>query len=161
MMKKSLIVLNLGCLGYVAACSALLALSPHTDAHADDDNVGVPSNASTPSSGRSGGRHGARGQSSGKPGAKASPGLIRGGCSIVVSATNPLAGPCVNLLLILNDAQGIEQGRSRTNSQGQFEFTSTTGMDYRVAPGSKYYDLVSPTAVVHGGDKVDLKLQQK
>ena len=102
-----------------------------------------------------------RGHASPQPTPSGSPGTIHGTCSVVASATNPFAGPCVNLSIILNDAQGVEKERGRTNAQGQFEFDATSGQDYRVVPGSKYYDIVSPTTAVHAGDKVDLKLQQK
>jgi hypothetical protein len=89
------------------------------------------------------------------------PGSIKGTCTVVESPSNPIAGPCVTTMLILNDIDGNEVARDRTTAQGQFEFTADPGKAYKIAPGSKFYDLVAPKTAVHGGDKVNLQLQQK
>ena len=85
---------------------------------------------------------------------------IRGICIIIESATNPVASTCMNLLLILNDLQGNEMMRTRTTAQGQFEFSADSGKAYRIISGSKFYELVSPTSPIHGGDKIQVQLQQ-
>lgn len=124
------------------------------DTESDMNGSGPP-----PTMGRSG--RGSRGKRLNPDNSGKTAGNIRGVCSVLQSANNPLPGPCVNTLLILNDSNGNEVVKARTTTQGQFEFVAETGKDYKIASGSRYYDIVSPTAKVHGGDKVDLRLQQK
>ena len=92
-------------------------------------------------------------------------GEIHGSCSIEESTSNPIAGPCVNLVLVLNDSEGKEVLKTRTTAQGQFDFaldsTTNTGSAFQIVPGSKFYEMSSPAALVHLGDRVHIKLKQK
>lgn len=85
---------------------------------------------------------------------------VEGFCFIGESSTNLHPGPCVNLLLILNDDQGVEVARTRTTSQGMFEFAAESQKLYHVVSGSKFYEVAIPKSV-HGGSKINLQLQQK
>ena len=51
--------------------------------------------------------------------------------------------------------------KTRTTPRGQFDFTADPEKIYKLASGSKFYELISPTGEVHGGDKVNLQLKQK
>ena len=86
---------------------------------------------------------------------------ITGACVIVPSPMNPISGPCVNLVLVLKDPEGKDVLKDRTNSQGQFEFSTEAGKAYTVASGSKFYDVVSPKGQIRSGSSIELKLQQK
>lgn len=96
--------------------------------------------------------------------ASASPSLeqvnLEGFCYIAEGPTNPKPGPCVNLLLILNDEGGKELYKTRTSSQGIFEFSSEAEKVYHIVSGSPFYEVVAPKAV-RGGTKINLQLQQK
>jgi hypothetical protein len=67
----------------------------------------------------------------------------------------------VSLVLILTDADGNEVLKTRTTAQGQFEFESEPGKNYKIIPGSKFYEPVVARAIVHSGDRIGLQLQQK
>lgn len=86
---------------------------------------------------------------------------IHGRCIIEENANNPLPGPCVNLLLILNDGKGNEVEKARTTPEGKFEFTAAQGKNYKIISGSRFYEVSSPKDSVQGGQRVDLILQQK
>ena len=86
---------------------------------------------------------------------------IKGTCSILQSPSNPLAGPCVNLVIVLNHEDGTEFVKNRTTSQGTFSFEAESGQQYQLALGSKLYDIVSPKGLIQAGQKIDLRLQQK
>ena len=121
---------------------------------------------SEPVGGMGGGTHGMRGFHGVKmSGANAKAGggnQIKGSCGIMQSASNPLAGPCVNLVLVLNHPDGTEAFKTRTDPQGRFSFESVAGQDYILVPGSKFYDLVSPKGqIAAGNSRVDVQLQQK
>jgi hypothetical protein len=88
-------------------------------------------------------------------------GIIRGSCTLVESFGNPFATPCVNTLLVLTDADGVEIFKDRTDPKGSFEFDAPAGKTYHVVPESKSYQLVSPTKVLQSGDQIDLKIQIK
>lgn len=105
-------------------------------------------------------RHGGTKQKNAGPVSKNS-GTIRGVCSIVESPSNPFPGPCVNTPLVLNDANGNEVVKMRTTNQGQFDFIAEKGKPYKIEPGSNFYEIVAPKGLIHGGDKVNLQLQQK
>lgn len=143
-MTKKMIGRLQSCLLLFLAIASLASL-----VHADGD--------STPPTGRrrGGGKRNSIGPSSKNPGA------IRGTCSIVESPTNPLPGPCVNVLLILNDPKGNEVVKDRTTPQGGFDFSAEPGKAYNIISGSKFYEVVTPKDVVHGGEKVNLVLRQK
>jgi hypothetical protein len=91
------------------------------------------------------------------------PGTIRGVCAIQAGPGNPFPGPCVSLLIILEDAKGNEVARTRTTPQGEFDFTAAAGSqaEYIFVSGSKFYEVIAPTRTVHGGDRVSLLLRQK
>jgi hypothetical protein len=125
--------------------------------HADSD-TSSEATGSAPTIGRR--RRGGK-NSNATPSANSNPGAIKGTCTVVESPSNPIAGPCVTTMLILNDIDGNEVARDRTTAQGQFEFSADQGKAYKLAPGSKFYDLIAPKTTVHGGDKVNLQLQQK
>jgi hypothetical protein len=86
---------------------------------------------------------------------------VRGTCGTAASTTNPLAGPCVNIELILNDEKGAEIERTRTSQSGRFEFAAKKGTNYRIVSGSKFFEVISPKDLIHGGNSVDLQLRQK
>jgi hypothetical protein len=90
-----------------------------------------------------------------------SPVEIVGMCTIKQSASNPLAGPCVNLVVVLNHADGTEYLKNRTTSQGKFSFEAENGQQYQLALGSKLYEIVSPKGLIAAGQKIDLRLEQK
>jgi hypothetical protein len=124
-----------------------------------DDGASPPQNIAPTPSGR--GKHGG-----GKSKTQSSPtlaqGTISGSCNIIESPNNPFPGPCVNLMVVLNDSSGSEVFNTRTNSQGQFSFAAEPGKEYFVVSGSKYYSVVSPKGKVRGGEtRVSLQLQQQ
>jgi hypothetical protein len=87
---------------------------------------------------------------------------IKGICEVVASATNLIPGPCVTLVLILNNPDGTEAGKARTSSQGAFTFESEKGKTYQIAVGSKLYNLVAPKGLVESGNhRVPVRIQQK
>lgn len=93
---------------------------------------------------------------------KANPDTLHGVCTIVESPTNPFAGPCADVLLVLNDSNsGNEVAKTRTTAQGQFAFATEHGKTYKLTAGSKAYDVIAPSGVVHGGDSISLQLRQK
>jgi len=138
----------------------LFAIAPLVHVvRADSDTSSEAPSTSAPTIGR-GRRGGGKNSNNSQP--TSNPGSIKGTCTVVESPSNPIAGPCVTTMLILNDIDGNEVARDRTTAQGQFEFTADPGKAYKLAPGSKFYDLVAPKTTVHGGDsKVNLQLQQK
>ena len=143
---------------YFFVLVVLIWLSLSAYAHADTDSA-TGMNSSGPTTGR--GRHKGAG-TQGKPGSSSkSSNTIQGSCSIAESSMNPFPGPCVNLLLILNDADDNEVVKARTNAQGQFDFATEQGKAYKIVSGSKFYDVNAPLGLVRGGDKVNLQLRQK
>jgi len=89
------------------------------------------------------------------------PGALRGSCGIVPSDTMMLPGPCVNIMLVLNDEKGVEVERTRTNTQGAFEFSVDINKVYRVVSGSKLYEILAPQGLVHGGSTITVKIREK
>ncbi len=89
------------------------------------------------------------------------PGTIRGLCTVIESTANPFSGPCVSSLLILTDKDGNEMSKSRTTAKGDFEFIADPNMTYHLVSGSRYYQVVGPMELIHGGENINLKLQQK
>jgi hypothetical protein len=106
--------------------------------------------------GRHGGRVGKRPAAAASP----EPGSIRGTCTVAQSSSNPFPGPCINLLLVLKDAQGNEAFKARTNPQGQFEFLAEQDKPYKISCSSKFYETVSPTDAIHAGERVSVVLKQ-
>jgi len=139
----------------IAVFLVLAALAISAVAHADSDSA---NGSSAPVTGR--GKRGGGKKPNPNPSA-GNPDSVRGTCTVIESPSNPIAGPCVTTMLVLNDIDGNEIAKDRTTAQGQFEFTAERGKAYKIAPGSKYYNLVSPTTAIHGGDKINLQLQQK
>lgn len=86
------------------------------------------------------------------------PGTIRGTCSVAQSTSNPIEGPCADMLLVLTDAEGNEVEKTRTSTQGHFDFEAEPGKAYKIALGSKTYLITAPTELVHGGDEVSLEI---
>ena len=84
-----------------------------------------------------------------------------GVCYLLPGPGNPINGPCVNVLLALSDTAGTELFRTRTDPTGHFEFAAEAGKNYRVAPVSKAYELLSPTRVITGGEGFEVKLRQR
>jgi len=93
--------------------------------------------------------------------AKGNAKTIQGNCETVSSPSNPIAGPCVNLVLILKDSAGNEVVKNRTSPQGRFEFPTEPGKDYTIASGSRYFDVVEGKSTVHSGSKILVHLKQK
>ncbi len=85
---------------------------------------------------------------------------IHGVCNVVASPSNPIGGPCVSLLLLLTDSDGKEVSKGRTTAQGAFDFSTEAGKDYKILPGSKFYELATPATTVHGGGRVGVQLKQ-
>ena len=108
-----------------------------------------------------GGRHGAGLKTKVHEKAGKLQGEIVGVCVIGASPSNPMAGPCVNLVVVLNNEDGTVFEKTRTNAQGRFEFSTDIGKKYLLVSGSRFYDVVSPKEPVKGGDQVEMKLQQK
>ena len=150
------------CMGNKVRVGAAMVLLCHgfvlaSSARADS---GSATDMNTPTAeGRTGRRGGGKRVNPDKGGRSA--GTISGNCSTVESPMNPLAGACVNTLLALNDEKGAEVSKTRTNIKGDFEFAGEPSKAYHLVSGSQYYEVVSPTAFVHGGDHVTLKLRQK
>lgn len=86
--------------------------------------------------------------------------MIRGHCTILEGPGNPITTPCSNTVLILNDEKGAELFRTRTTSKGDFEFSAEETGKYRIGSGSKFYDLVSPTRLLRGGESVEVNLRE-
>jgi hypothetical protein len=131
----------------------LLLLLLAFPALADD---GTPPSPTQPSSARR-----AHGKRLNPSATSKNPGTIRGRCTVVESDSNPIAGPCVDMVLLLNDEKGNEVLRTRTSAKGDFEFAADPAVKYRVGSGSKFYDLVQPEGLLHGGASVDMRLRQK
>lgn len=159
-MQKFLIVFLLILVGNVAhdlACS---------NSYADMDTETESGNPSGISNGYGSGRGGGGGRRGGGNKTKAgkpskNPGVIRGNCIVIESKSNPFTGPCVNLLLVLKDKDGNEVERTRTTVQGDFEISTEPSKLYQLDSGSRFYAVVPPNTLIHGGDQVSLKLQQK
>lgn len=156
MTKASLLISSLL---MIAALSSFGAFSPL--AQADTGSASdMQGNGTGPSTmGRSGRRGGSKRINPGL--SRKSAGTIRGECETVANSSNPLAGPCTDLELVLNDEKGVEAMKTRTTKNGHFEFAGEAGKGYKITSGSKYFEVVSPKDLVHGGDTVELKLQQK
>ena len=86
-------------------------------------------------------------------------GSIQGTCMMVSSASNPLEGPCANLLLVLKDGSGSEVSKVRTDAQGHFEFAAEAGKMFSIVSGSRYYDVISQKNNANTG--VEIRIQQK
>ena len=91
---------------------------------------------------------------------KSGPGKLIGHCTLLAGGGNMIEGPCDNILVILNDANGTEVARARLEKNGDFSFEASDSGQYRLAAGSHLYEVVAPTGVLHGGQRVDLKLRQ-
>lgn len=94
-------------------------------------------------------------------GTKAGPGKIVGKCTMPGGIGSIGDGPCVEVLLILNDKTGAEVVRTRTDKSGYFMFEASDKTEYTIASGSKFVEVASPKGTVHSGQDIDLKLQQK
>jgi hypothetical protein len=136
--------------------AALSALA-HADTGSESDMNG---NGTGPSSMGRAGRRGGGKKINPMPAGKGA-GTIRGECETLASPSNPLAGSCTDLELVLSDEKGVEVMKTRTSKNGHFEFAGEAGKNYRITSGSKYYEAVSPEGFVHGGDAVSLQLKQK
>lgn len=86
---------------------------------------------------------------------------IKGVCRILPSASNPLPGFCINIVLVLLDTQGPEVVRVRTTDRGEFEFTAASGKTYHIVAASKFYEVASPTEAVRAGDSLQIQLRAK
>jgi hypothetical protein len=86
---------------------------------------------------------------------------ISGHCTVVASPGNPFEGPCISTWLELKDSSGTEQSRVQTTPAGDFEFDlEETSEKFQLLLVSHLYKLISPTAPVRVGDRVDLRIQQ-
>ena len=86
---------------------------------------------------------------------------IKGVCRILPSASNPLPGFCINIVLVLMDTQGPEVVRVRTTDRGEFEFAAVSGKTYHIVAASKFYEVSSPTDAVRAGDNIQIQLRAK
>ena len=105
------------------------------------------------------GRHGNSNKQSAP--AKLSHGKLVGHCTMLVGGGNLIDGPCLNILLILKDANDNELARTRTDGKGEFDFEAAQGGQYKIASGTRLIEVVSPTELLNSGVRVDLKLRQK
>ncbi len=96
-----------------------------------------------------------------KGGTSKTPGAIKGYCTIVASPSNPIAGSCVSIMLILKEADGTEAEKNRTSPQGQFSFLGQAGKTYTIESGSKFYESVKAKNLIYPGDTVNVFLKQK
>ena len=86
---------------------------------------------------------------------------IQGNCETVASASNPVPGACVNLVLILKDAQGNDVVKNRTSANGHFEFPAEPGKVYTIASGSRYFEVVEAKNTTQAGSKIVVHLKLK
>ena len=129
---------------------------------ADNDPSGTPIQGGVNAVGgqtRGGVKGGKRLRTGSKP--EKSRNLIRGNCVIAASASNPISGPCVSTVLALNDEQGKEILRTRTDGKGAFVFEAEENGKYLIGVGSPSYEITSQQRVLKGGDRVEIVLQQK
>lgn len=91
----------------------------------------------------------------------ANSGTIHGHCTLLEGNGNPISGPCVNLILVLNDANGNEVLRTRTSSGGDFVFLGEKNVQYQVVVESRSYEIAGPAKSIRGGEHIDLKLRYK
>jgi len=95
------------------------------------------------------------------------PNTIRGNCTVIdktkpsASARTESSEPCVDIVISLTDEKGSEISRTRTTSKGAFRFVADQTKTYRVSAVSPQYELVSQNPVIHGGDNIDIQLQEK
>jgi hypothetical protein len=94
---------------------------------------------------------------------KSSPDEIRGTCTVLQSATNPLSGPCVKTWIGLYDSKGNEILRTQTSQSGNFVFSPEDDESYTIRPISALYDVSEKTKpkLAHRGERVRLALTQK
>jgi hypothetical protein len=138
---------------FVILITAVLACSL---ASADTDTA-----KGSGSAGVKGGRGRGRGQVKIRDDGAKNANTIRGACTLMESAFNPIPGPCVNALLIVNDLSGNEVLKVRTTPKGEFSFSADHNLSYKIVPASQYYELVSPAGPISGGRRIELRLRQR
>jgi hypothetical protein len=86
-----------------------------------------------------------------------SPDEIRGTCTVLQSANNPLSAPCVKIWVGLYDSKGSEILRTQTSQSGGFVFSPDDDQSYTL------YDVSEKTKpkLAHRGQRVRLALTQK
>lgn len=150
-------VKHLATLLMIAGLFCFFCASVNADSDSNNDsgtNIGPPPTGRGRSSGRHHNPNGSNKNSS-------AAGKLRGHCTLMQSQDNPIAGPCVNTMLVLNDADGTELDRTRTSENGDFEFPADPKDRFHITSGSRFYDVDSPTGLLRSGQKVDLVLRQK
>ncbi|MDR3607446.1 MAG: hypothetical protein P4M08_08700 [Oligoflexia bacterium] len=86
--------------------------------------------------------------------------LIQGSCTVVQSDSNPIAGPCVNVMLSLVDMNGTEVSQARTDGKGHFEFIAQDpNAQYHLIPKSKSYQLIGAQPPLKAGMKLSIQLK--
>ncbi len=87
---------------------------------------------------------------------------IRGQCIVEAGGGNLIAVPCTEVVLILTGTgEDKDPISTRTDHDGNFEFSTASGQSYRVSSGSKFYEVVQPSKPVHSGEKIQIVLKQK
>jgi len=87
--------------------------------------------------------------------------VISGTCETLASPSNPIAGACVNIVLMLKDAEGKVAGKSRTATDGQFEFQADPDKLYTIESGSRYFEVVEAKSTTTTGRRIIVHLKQK
>jgi hypothetical protein len=136
------------------------AISGSTSAFAQSSPLGAIDDTGSPNFGVRKNGHSTK-KPMGTPTPAPDAAFLRGVCNIVKSESLMIPGPCVNIVIVLNDSQGKEFERTRTNTQGAFEFSVENGKSYRFVSGSKLFDVVSPLGDVRGGSSISLKIREK
>jgi hypothetical protein len=83
-----------------------------------------------------------------------------GDCSILSSPSNPITGACVEMVLVLKDADGKDVLKTRTDKDGKFQFTIASGYPFTIETGSKAFEVVDPKSKLYPG-KIQLQIRQK
>ena len=84
---------------------------------------------------------------------------IEGQCVILAGGGNLMPSPCPEVVLTLQ-GKG-EPIQTRTDREGMFEFVTEQGQQYKVASGSKFYEVVEPLRPVFSGSRLEIHLKQK
>lgn len=92
---------------------------------------------------------------------KRNPDTITGQCVVIPGGGNLIATPCTDTILTLVPVHPADSISVRTEHDGTFQFTIDHGQTYRIQPGSKYYEVVSPTDPISGGLNLQVQLRQK
>lgn len=86
---------------------------------------------------------------------------ISGQCIVQAGGGNLMTTPCTDLILTLVPTHKGDEISVRTDHEGMFQFTIEQGQSYRLKPGSKLFDVVSPTQPISAAINLGVQLRQK